>query len=256
MGIEAKETPEGEDSVNLYEKLLVIQQNIDKLVKDNQVGEGKQSYKAVSSEQVLEKVRPLLNDLKLLLLPEVDDANVIVGATSSGTARYLTEMHMIMTWVDVESGEKLPQKWYAQGVDLAGEKGVGKGNTYAEKYYFMKAFHVPTPKDDPDGDKKVGSGEKAQRGTQAEAETILYQRESVRQMLAEIYGGDVEKTKAAVVSLTKNNARQYAGVDNVDAITDMQVKVVYGKLKGIYAKRTGKEFVFQPVEKEGAADAD
>ncbi len=242
--------------MNLYEKLLVIQDNIEKFVKDNQVGDGKQAYKAVSSEQVLDKVRPLLNELKLLLLPEVDNANVIVGATSSGTARYLTEMHMTMTWIDVESGEKLPQKWYAQGVDLAGEKGVGKGNTYAEKYYFMKAFHVPTPKDDPDCDKKVGSGEKSQKGTQAEAETILYQRECVRQMLGELYGGDAEKIKQAVVSLTKNETRKYAGVDNVDSITDMQVKVVYGKLKSIYKQRTGKDFVFKPNEKEMMNDAD
>ena len=242
--------------MSLYEKLLSVQQTVDKFVKDNQVGEGKQSYKAVSSDQVLETVRPLLNELKLLLLPEVNRANVIVGSTSSGTARYLTELHMTMTWVDVETGEKLSQQWYAQGVDLAGEKGVGKANTYAEKYYLMKVFHVPTPKDDPDGDKKVGSGEKAQRGTQAEVETILYQRESIRQMLGEIYGGDTEKIKAAVVSLTKNDSRQYAGVDNVDAITDMQVKVVYGKLKGIYQKRTGKDFVFAPIDKEAAAGAD
>lgn len=242
--------------MSLYEKLLSVQQTVDKFVKDNQVGEGKQSYKAVSSDQVLETVRPLLNELKLLLLPEVNRANVIVGSTSSGTARYLTELHMTMTWVDVENGEKLSQQWYAQGVDLAGEKGVGKANTYAEKYYLMKVFHVPTPKDDPDGDKKVGSGEKAQRGTQAEVETILYQRESIRQMLGEIYGGDTEKIKAAVVSLTKNDSRQYAGVDNVDAITDMQVKVVYGNLKGIYQKRTGKDFVFAPIDKEVAAGAD
>lgn len=242
--------------MSLYEKLLSVQQTVDKFVKDNQVGEGKQSYKAVSSDQVLETVRPLLNELKLLLLPEVNRANVIVGSTSSGTARYLTELHMTMTWVDVENGEKLSQQWYAQGVDLAGEKGVGKANTYAEKYYLMKVFHVPTPKDDPDGDKKVGSGEKAQRGTQAEVETILYQRECVRQMLGELYGGDSEKIKQAVVSLTKNESRKYAGVDNVDAITDMQVKVVYGKLKGIYQKRTGKDFVFAPIDKEVAAGAD
>lgn len=240
----------------LYKKLLVIQKSIDEFVKDNQVGEGKQSYKAVSSEQVLDKVRPLLNELQLLLLPEVTSANVIVGTTSTGTARFLTELTMRMTWVDTESGATLTQGWYAQGVDLGGEKGVGKANTYAEKYYLMKVFHVPTPKDDPDGDKKVGSGEKAQRGTQAEIETILYQRESIRQMLGEIYGGDTEKIKAAVVSLTKNDSRQYAGVDNVDAITDMQVKVVYGKLKGIYQKRTGKDFVFATIDKEVAAGAD
>lgn len=227
----------------------MIQQSIDKFVKDNQVGEGKQAYKAVSSDQVLDTVRPLLNELKLLLLPEVNSANVIVGATSSGTARYLTELHMTMTWVDTESGDTLSQQWYAQGVDLAGEKGVGKANTYAEKYYLMKVFHVPTPKDDPDGDKKVGSGEKAQKGTQAEKETILLQRESVRQMLTELCRGDAEMIKKSVIAYTKNESRQYAGVDSVDKITDAQVKVVYGQLKKKYAERTGREFSFKPVEK-------
>ena len=217
--------------MKLYEKLLMIQQSIDKFVKDNQVGEGKQAYKAVSSDQVLDTVRPLLNELKLLLLPEVNSANVIVGATSSGTARYLTELHMTMTWVDTESGDTLSQQ------------------SYAEKYYLMKVFHVPTPKDDPDGDKKVGSGEKAQKGTQAEKETILLQRESVRQMLTELCRGDAEMIKKSVIAYTKNESRQYAGVDSVDKITDAQVKVVYGQLKKKYAERTGREFSFKPVEK-------
>lgn len=233
--------------MNLYEKLLAIQQSVDKFVKDNQVGEGKQSYKAVSSDQVLETVRPLLNEHKLLLLPEVNAANVIVGTTSSGTARYLTELHMTMTWVDTESGDKLSQQWYAQGVDLAGEKGVGKANTYAEKYYLMKAFHVPTPKDDPDGDKKTASGEKAQNGTQAEQETVLYQRECIRQMLVELCKGDAETIKKSVIAYTKNDARQYAGVDDVNKISPAQVKVVYGQIKKKYAERTGHEFSFVPV---------
>ncbi len=241
--------------MNLYEKLLVIQQSIDKFVKDNQVGEGKQSYKAVSSDQVLETVRPLLNELKLLLLPEVNAANVIVGTTSSGTARYLTELHMTMTWVDTESGDKLSQQWYAQGIDLAGEKGVGKANTYAEKYYLMKAFHVPTPKDDPDGDKKTASGEKAQKGTQAEKETALYQRECIRQMLIELCKGDAEMIKKSVIAYTKNDARQYAGVDDVNKISAAQVKVVYGQIKKKYAERAGHEFAFTPID-EVTTDAD
>lgn len=242
--------------MNLYEKLLAIQQRIDVFVKDNQVGEGKQSYKAVSSEQVLDIVRPLMNELKLLLLPEVKRANVIVGATSSGTARYLTELTMVMTWVDVESGETLSQDWYGQGIDLAGEKGVGKANTYAEKYYFMKAFHVPTPKDDPDGDAKTKSGEKAQKGTQAEKETILMQRTGIQQMLDELCAGDAEKVKLSIIAYTKNDSRQYPGVDSVDKITDMQVKVVYGKVKKKYEERTGHAFVFKPTDEEVSDDAD
>jgi hypothetical protein len=55
-----------------------------------------------------------------------------------------------MTWVDTESGEELSIPWYGQGVDLAGEKGVGKALTYAEKYFILKQFNIPTDKDDPD----------------------------------------------------------------------------------------------------------
>ena len=240
--------------MNLYEKLLAIQQAVDRFVKDNQVGEGKQAYKAVSSEQVLDTVRPLLNENKLLLIPEVNGANVIVGATSSGTARYLTELTMTMTWYDVESGDRLPVPWYGQGVDLAGEKGVGKANTYAEKYFLMKFFHVPTPKDDPDGDTKTKSGEKSQRGTQAEKETVMMQREGITQMLNELCGGDAEKVKASIVAFTKNDSRQYPGVDSVDKISDLQVKVVYGNVKKKYKERTGHDFAFTPKDVEGVSE--
>lgn len=237
--------------MNLYEKLLDIQNAIDRFVKDNQVGEGKQAYKAVSSEQVLDTVRPLMNKHRLLLIPSVTSANVIVGATSSGTARYLTELHMVMTWCDVESKEELAVPWYAQGVDLAGEKGVGKANTYAEKYFLMKFFHVPTPKDDPDGDKKTSSGEKVQKGTQAEVETLMLQRAGIGQMLEELCGGDAEKVKQSLIAFTKNESRQYPGVDEIDRISDLQVKAVYGKIKKKFKERTGRDFVYTPTEPKG-----
>lgn len=234
--------------MKLYEKLLAIQEAVDRFVKDNTVGEGKSAYKAVGSEQVLDTVRPLMNKYKLLLIPKVNGANVIVGATSSGTARYLTELMMTMVWHDVESGDQLEVPWYGQGVDLAGEKGVGKANTYAEKYFFMKFFHVPTPKDDPDGDTKTKSGEKAQKGTQAEVETLLYQRTAIGQMLSELCQGDAEKIKQSLIALTKNDSRQYPGVDSIEQISDMQVKVVYGKLKKKYEDRMGRPFVMKFAE--------
>lgn len=240
--------------MNLHEKLLLIQQAVDRFVKDNLVGEGKSAYKAVGSEQVLDTIRPLMNEYKLLLIPAVHSANVIVGATSSGTARYLTELSMVMTWHDVESGEELPVPWYGQGVDLAGEKGVGKANTYAEKYFFMKFFHVPTPKDDPDGDKKTQSGEKAQKGTQAEVETLLHQRAGIKQMLDELCGGDAEKIRSSLIAFTKNDGRKYAGVDSIEQISDLQVKVVYGKIKQKYEERTGHAFVLKPSDGEVIKD--
>ncbi len=240
--------------MNLYEKLLAIQCAIDSFVKDNTVGEGKQAYKAVSSEQVLDKVRPLLNDYKLLLIPRVKAARVREGQTTGGTTRYFTEIDFAMIWHDVESGEELSVDWYGQGVDLAGEKGVGKANTYAEKYFIMKFFHVPTPADDPDKSTRTKTGELAQSGTQAAAETADMQRRAVRQMLSDIYGGDEAKMRTAIKVMTASKSRGLEGVESVDALRDAALAVVYGRLKAEYTKRMGKEYVYRPEGEEGAEE--
>ena len=234
--------------MKLLEKLLDIQANIDSFVKDQTIGTGTSSYKAVGSEQVLNVVRPLMIQHKLLLEPSVESATVKEGSTSSGTTRYFTELSMVMTWVDAESGEERPIKWYGQGVDLAGEKGCGKAQTYAEKYFMMKYFHVPTPKDDPDTDTRTAKGEKAIKGTQAAKENTDYFRKALTQMLDELCEKDTEKIKKSVIVFTKNDSRQYAGVDSIDKITEPQLPIVYASISKKYAEKTGKKFELKVEE--------
>jgi hypothetical protein len=58
---------------------------------------------------------------------------------------------MTMTWVNADKPDEVIEcPWYGQGVDIAGEKGVGKALTYAEKYFILKQFNIATDKDDPD----------------------------------------------------------------------------------------------------------
>lgn len=228
--------------MNLLQKLLEIQKSVDAFVKDNVIGEGKSAYKAVGSEQVLDTIRPLMNQYNLLLEPQVISARVRDGQTSSGTTRYFTELDMLFTWVDVDNGETREIKWYGQGVDLAGEKGVGKANTYAEKYFFMKYFHVPTPKDDPDNGAKTKTGEPAAKGTQAQAELVVMYKKAIPQMFTDLYGNDAEKHKAAYISMTKSDKKQYAGVDAIEHISDAALPVLYAKVKKAYEQRLGKAF--------------
>ena len=225
--------------LTLPEKLLEMQKRVDKIVKDGKNLSDK--YDFASDENVLDKFRPLMDEYGLLLIPRVVSANLHEGATRTGTARFFTEMNLEMVWYDTQSLETLVTPWYAQGVDLAGEKGVGKALTYAEKYFLLKFFHVSTTKDDPDNDKRGSSGEKKQRGTQAEKEKLDYMRRAVPQMLTELSDGDAEKIKAGYVALTKSDSRGYAGVDNLNAISDAALPVVYAKLKKQYVSRTGHE---------------
>lgn len=229
--------------MNLHEKLLAIQMAVDGIIKDGKNLSDK--YDFASDENVLDRFRPLMDVHKLLLIPLVTAAQIHEGTTKSGTSRYLTELTMTMVWHDVESGERLEVPWYAQGVDLAGEKGVGKALTYAEKYFLLKFFHVATKKDDPDAQGRTRSGEQRQKGTQAAAENADYYRQAIPQMMDELYGGDQEKIKLIYVSLTKSDSRGFAGVDNISAISDAALPVLYAKVKRAYESRIGHPFALR-----------
>lgn len=231
--------------MNLYEKLLEMQKRVDSIIKDSENKSDR--YDFASDENVLDRFRPMMDEFGLLLILHVERSELHEGMTKSGTTRYMTEMWPTMVWHDVESGKELSIPWYAQGVDLAGEKGVGKALTYAEKYFFLKQFHVPTKKDDPDRDQRTGSGEKRQRGTAAARENAVYFRKAIPQMLDELCMGDEAKIRATYVYFTKADSRGYAGVDNINAIVDAALPVIYGKIKKDYEKRTGRAFELKEV---------
>ena len=226
--------------MSLYEKLFELQKSIDVIGKDGENKSDKYDY--VSSSGILKIVRPKMDELGLLLMMKAVDAKLHEGVTRSGTARFTTEVHYEFTWHDIETGEQLTIPWYAQGDDLAGPKGPGKAAAYAEKTFLLKQFHFPTDKDDPDNDGRTQSGELKVKGTAAQAELNEMFRADITAMLSEVFGGDEESIKAALLASTKNEARGYAGVDNVAAIGEKALPVVYSKVSKSYEKRMGKKF--------------
>lgn len=133
--------------MNIYQKLHEIYKQVGYIQKGKQ---GKQ-YDYVGSSDVLANIRALMADQGLQLEPRILKGSTKDYATKSGTTQILTELDMTMTWVNVENpDEKIELPWYSQGMDLAGEKGVGKALTYGEKYFLLKYFNIATDKDDPD----------------------------------------------------------------------------------------------------------
>ena len=134
---------------NLFKKLLHIQQEVDKFVKDSK----SYGYNYVSGNQVLNKIRPIMNEKGLLLKQEVIEImnERIDYTTSSGSSKseILTKTIQKFTWVDVETGETDENMFGANGMN-DWEKGLGSALTYAERYFLLKYFHVPTDEDDID----------------------------------------------------------------------------------------------------------
>jgi len=153
--------------MNIYQKLIGVRKEVPYLQKENAGAQ----YKYVSSSQVLAGCKAKMDELGLLLIPAVIGHKVIestveqhekdTGFVTKRTTTYFTELDMTMTWVNAENPEEtIMCTWYGQGVDIAGEKGVGKAMTYAEKYFMLKFFNIPTDKDDPDSfQDKNGNGE-------------------------------------------------------------------------------------------------
>lgn len=132
--------------MNIYEKLIEVRKAVPYLQKE---AKGHQ-YNYVSSSQVLSAVRRRMDEVGLMLIPTITNTKVTAENDGKRTT-YFTELWIDFTWVNAEKpDETVKSSWYGQGIDIAGERGVGKALTYAEKYYLLKTFNIATEKDDPD----------------------------------------------------------------------------------------------------------
>lgn len=143
-----------EEKPNIYQKLLVIQKSIVGLGKDRNTKSqyNPNGYSYVTGAKVLEHIKPLMNQLGLILKQEVlsaensrQDYNVKSGTKSE----ILTKVMMKFTWVDCETGERDENLFGANGQN-DWEKGFGSALTYAERYFLLKYFHIATDEDDID----------------------------------------------------------------------------------------------------------
>lgn len=110
------------------------------------------SYKYVTGEKVLEHLKPLMNDLGLILKQEIlSIENVRQDYTTKNGAKSEINSKVMMrfTWVDIETGEKDENLFGANGQN-DWDKGVGSALTYGERYFLLKFFHIATDEDDID----------------------------------------------------------------------------------------------------------
>lgn len=132
----------------VYPKLHEIQKKINGLGKDKQAF----GYKYVTGDKVLEHVKPMMNELGLLLKQEVlsiENTRQDYNTKNGSKSEILSKLEMRFTWVDIESGEKDENLFGANGQN-DWDKGVGSALTYAERYFLLKFFHISTDEDDID----------------------------------------------------------------------------------------------------------
>lgn len=209
--MEEKETVEEkkqESKKTLLEKLQIIHSGVVYIEKSKQ---GKQFQYAGSSD-VLGQVHELMDEQKVLLLPNVTNYKVTTSKNAKGSTVFFTEIELDYTWVDTERSltdptARLTSHWVGQGIDTGGEKGVGKALTYAEKYFLLKFFNVATDKLDPDSfQQDVKSKKKPDPISDDQKRTIID--------LVETMSGVVNKSVSTILSGYLGKA-QVKKIDNL-----------------------------------------
>lgn len=146
--------------LNVYQRLLLIQNELTNVAKNLSVGVGKSSYKAVGEADVLKAVKPLEAKYGVYSYPSsrriVESAVLENEATDYNNNKvikksFFERIETVYRFVNVDNpSEYIEITSYGDGIDT-GDKSVGKACTYADKYALLKAYKIITG-DDPDQD--------------------------------------------------------------------------------------------------------
>lgn len=135
----------------LHKKLLKLQMAVTGLLKDAQGNAG--AY--VSGNKILSIVRPKMDELGLILVPEVLESSFTrqdYAVKSGQKSEMFCALKIKFTWIDTDTGEKQECLWASSGMN-GFDKGYGSALTYGERYFLLKYFHIQTDKDDVDAPK-------------------------------------------------------------------------------------------------------
>lgn len=138
----------------VYKKILEMQKRVKSITKDSKGF----NYDYISGDKLLNIVRPIMDELSLILLPEVmglESEKIIYDQYDRRSNQMLPKTENLVTlqikftWIDCEDGEKVPQMWAGTGQNDF-DKGFGSALTYGERYYLLKVLHIATDRDDVD----------------------------------------------------------------------------------------------------------
>ena len=142
--------------LNIYQKMSLATSKIETVIKSLTVGEGKNSYKAVSDKDVNNAVKPVEAELGIYSYPferKIREETREEFTTKYGTTvSFVIKLETVYRFVNIDKPEEfIDITTYGYGIDSQ-DKATGKAMTYSDKYALLKAYKIETG-DDPDKDK-------------------------------------------------------------------------------------------------------
>lgn len=216
--------------LNLWEKISCISSEIEYLKKDDVVGSGNNSYKAISIEKVMESVSKKMCKFGIVIYP-VEQEYIRKDEVTQGIdfktknvvdkVSRISEVNVKYEVVNIHNpAEKIITVSSGTGVDTQ-DKGVGKAMTYSYKNMIIKLFAIATG-DDTD---KVHSDDYT-KNLNGDMQVLPTITDKMEQELYEI-GNSLKITPSQVVMVIKKDFKK----NSIKSLTKEEYAIIYKRLK-------------------------
>lgn len=183
--------------MNLWQKIVEVRKSIEGLRKDKKG----YNFSYVTGDQILGKIKPKMDELGLILQPSTQSGewsrHDYKNSKGAEKIDFIVWGQGSYTWINADNPEEreiVPFAYYGQqGDDVS--QAYGTALTYAERYFLLKYFGLPTDEDDPD----------KRRQTQASNTSSKLSEPQVKRLfaIAKSAGVDAKQVKADVLKSTK-----------------------------------------------------
>ena len=216
------------EQLNLYQKIADVKANIEGFTKDTKG----YNYSYVSGSQVLHRIRNKMIEHNLLLVPKTSDENYKQievtrfnkkASREVTTSEFVVEMKLTYLWINADKPEEqLEVSFYSVGQQDDVSKAHGTALTYAERYFLMKFFNIPTDEDDAD------AKQKQEKYNKASSQTVGVLKQEVLNFI------DLMKSLAKEVS--QQQVEQKFGIQNYTSMTEQQAVNTISKIQNMANK--------------------
>lgn len=143
------------EELNLFQKIADVKANIDGFTKDTKG----YNYSYVSGSQILHRIRSKMVEHNLLLVPSTSNEQWTTHSYKNKkgyeVVDFVVEMDLNYKWINADKPEEqLDISYHAFGQQSDISQAHGTALTYAERYFLMKFFNIPTDEDDADAKEK------------------------------------------------------------------------------------------------------
>ena len=204
-------------AMNIYQRISAVSAEVGKVAMTLNVSTGNGSYKAISINDVVDNLIPVVTKYRLAILPgekEIIEQEQIKTTSKYGDkTQFYIRLKATYTVVNIDKPEeKISAVGFGDGID-SGDKATGKANTYARKYALIDLFNL-SKGDDPDRE----ASQEYQKIETATAEQIskiqtLYNSDEIATMLKRM-------RKKSLVDITKEQAEKMISKRDMSLLAD------------------------------------